>query len=104
MRSQSMGNREDVRWVSFANNNGQGLKITAKDRFGFSAMHYSDEDIWNALNDFALKSIRKPEIYVNLDCKQQGLGNASCGPIPLDKYMIPVNTPQHYSFRIQPLK
>lgn len=104
MRSQSMGNREDVRWVSFVNNNGQGLKITAKDRLGFSAMHYSDEDIWNALNDFALKSIRKPEIYVNLDCKQQGLGNASCGPIPLDKYMILVNTPQHYSFRIQPLK
>lgn len=104
MRSQSMGNREDIRWVSFINNEGKGLKISVKDRASFSAMHYPDKDIWEALNHFALKGIRKPEIYINLDCKQQGLGNASCGPLPLQEYMIPVNTPVGYSFRIEAVK
>jgi len=102
MRSQSMGNREDIRWVTFTDQNGKGIKIASKDKLSFSAMHYSDKDIWDAMNDFALKNVRKPEIYVNLDCNQQGLGNAACGPLPLDKYMIPVNVPQHYSFRIEP--
>ena len=48
--------------------------------------------------------IRKPEVYVNLDCIQQGLGNASCGPLPLDEYMIPVNQPLSYSFRLEMIK
>ncbi|MDR0505747.1 MAG: DUF4981 domain-containing protein [Dysgonamonadaceae bacterium] len=101
MRPQSMGNREDVRWISFTNEAGKGVKITAIDKLGFSAMHYSDRQIWETANDFALKSAQQPEIYVNLDCWQQGLGNASCGDIPLEQYMIPVNSPQSYSFRIE---
>lgn len=32
---------------------------------------------------------------------QQGLGNATCGDIPLPKYMIPENRPVSYSFRIE---
>lgn len=104
IRTQNMGNREDIRWVSFSDNAGHGFKITAKERLGFSALHYSDRELWEALNDFRLKDTARPEIYINLDCKQQGLGNASCGPLPLEKYMIPVNIPQHYSFRIEPLK
>lgn len=104
VRSQSMGNREDVRWVSFTNNKGQGLKISVKDKASFSALHYSDKDLWEAENQFNLKNIRKPEIYINLDCRQQGLGNASCGPLPLDEYMIPVNVPVSYSFRIESIR
>ena len=69
----------------------------------YSALHFSDEDIWNALHDFDLDMVRKPEIYVNIDCVQQGLGNASCGPLPLTQYMIPANVPLSYSFRIEPL-
>jgi beta-galactosidase len=104
VRSQSMGNREEVRWITFTDNNHQGLKITAKDRLSFSALHFPDKDIWNAKHDFELDKIRKPEIYVNLDCVQQGLGNASCGPLPLAQYMIPVNVPVSYSFRIERVK
>jgi beta-galactosidase len=100
-RTQSMGNREEVRWVSFTNAQGDGLKISVKDRASFSALHYSDREAWEANNPFTLEKIRKPEIYINLDCRQQGLGNASCGPPPLDKYMIPVNTPVSYAFRIE---
>ncbi|MBF0576977.1 glycoside hydrolase family 2 TIM barrel-domain containing protein [Dysgonomonas sp. GY617] len=104
VRSQSMGNREGVRWVEITNQNEQGLRISSKDRLGFSALHFTDQTLWDAVHDFKLNELRKPEVYLNLDCVQQGLGNASCGPLPLPEYMIPANSLQGYSFRIQSLK
>jgi len=104
LRSQSMGNREDIRWIEITNNNSQGLKITSKDNMAFSALHFTDQAVWEATHDFNLEKIRKPEIYLNLDCIQQGLGNATCGPNPLQKYMIPENKPLSYSFRIEKIK
>jgi beta-galactosidase len=102
VRSQSMGNREDIRWITFTDTNKQGIKITSKDKLSFSALHFSDKELWEARHDFELENIRKPEIYVNLDCIQSGLGNASCGPLTLQQYLIPENVPQTYSFRIEP--
>lgn len=104
VRPQTMGNREDIRWATFTNSSKQGLKITAKSKVSFSALNFHDKDSWEAKHDFQLDTIRKQEIYLNIDCIQQGLGNASCGPLPLDEYMIPVNTPVGYSFRIEAVK
>lgn len=104
VRAQSMGSREDVRWLTISDKNNRGLKITSKDQLSFSALHFSDKDLWEAKHDFELDNIRKPEVYLNLDCIQQGLGNASCGPRPLPQYMIPVNQPVGYSFRIEPIR
>ncbi len=104
VRSQSMGNREEVRWVTLTDANGKGLKVTSRDALNFSALHFTDNDLWQAAHDYKLDEIRKPEIYFSLDAVQQGLGNASCGPRPLPEYMIPVNTPVRYSFRMEPIK
>ena len=104
VRAQSMGNREGVRWLTVTNSNNQGLKISSKDRLNFSALHFTDQTLWDAVHDFKLDSLRKPEVYLSLDCLQQGLGNASCGPLPLEKYMIPVNETLSYSFRIEKAK
>lgn len=104
VRAQSMGSREDVRWLTISDKNNRGLKITSKDQLSFSALHFSDKDLWEAKHDFELDNIRKSEVYLNLDCIQQGLGNASCGPRPLPLYMIPVNQPIGYSFRIEPIR
>jgi beta-galactosidase len=103
VRAQSMGNREDIRRVSFTNANGQGVKISTSGKLNFSALHFADSALWNARHDYELDNIRRPEVYVSLDCIQQGVGNASCGPPPLKEYMIPENTPLRYSFRIEPL-
>lgn len=104
VRAQSMGNREGVRWLTVTNSNNQGLKISSKDRLNFSALHFTDQTLWDAVHDFKLDSLRKPEVYLSLDCLQQGLGNASCGPLPLEKYMIPINETLSYSFRIEKAK
>lgn len=103
VRAQSMGNREDARWVELCDDQGKGLRITSKDRLNFSALHFTDSEAWQARHDYALDDVRKPEIYLSLDCIQEGLGNASCGPLPLPQYMIPENQPQAYSFIIEPV-
>ena len=104
IRAQSLGNREDIRWVELTNSQNKGLKVTAKNHMSFSALHFTDKDIWEAKHDFEIKNIRKEQIYLNIDCIQQGLGNATCGPNPLAEYMIPENQSLGYSFRIQPIK
>jgi len=103
VRAQSMGNREGIRWIVLKNKDNSGLKITSKDQMNFSALHFTDQDLWNAGHDFALDNLRRPEVYLNLDCIQQGLGNASCGPLPLKEYMIPENIPLNFSFRMEPV-
>lgn len=103
VRAQSMGYRDDVRWVTLTDPSNRGLKVTSKNNLGFSALHFSDKALWEARHDFELDNIRKPEVYLSLDCVQQGLGNASCGPLPLPEYMIPENQPLSYSFRIEPV-
>lgn len=103
VRSQSMGNHEDTRWVSITNAAGGGLKIIAKNNLSFSILHYSDETLWKAKHEFALPGFKKSFTYLSLDRIQQGLGNASCGPLPLKKYMIPEGKALKFTFRIIPL-
>ncbi|MFV0469679.1 MAG: glycoside hydrolase family 2 TIM barrel-domain containing protein [Dysgonomonas sp.] len=104
VRLQSMGNREDIRWFTITDKNNKGLKITSKNKMSFSALHFTDAEAWKGTHDFNLEKIRKPEIYLNIDCLQQGLGNSTCGPMPLPKYMIPENQPLNLSFRIENMK
>ncbi len=104
VRAQSMGNREDIRWFTLTDDKGKGLKISSKDRLSFSALHFTDNELWQAKHDFMLDEIRKPEIYLNLDCLQEGVGNASCGPVTLPEYMIPNGQNICYSFRVEAVK
>lgn len=101
VRSQTMGNRDDVRWVKLANQ-GNGIKITSKDKLNFSALHFTDQDLWNVQYGHDIDNVRRAEVVLNLDCIQRGLGNASCGPGPRPHYEIAKDKTYNYSFRIEP--
>ena len=100
----SVKETKSIRWIEISNSMSKALKIISKDKLSFSALHFTDEAVWNATHDFNLEKIREPQVYLNLDCIQQGLGNATCGPNPLPKYMIPENQPLSFSFRLQPIE
>lgn len=101
VRAQSMGNREDARWFEITDGSGSGLRMELlSGGMSFSVMHYTDADLWNIAHDYRLPEIRRDETIVNIDVIQQGLGNATCGPAPLDEYMIPEDRPLEYSFRL----
>jgi beta-galactosidase len=104
VRLQSMANHEDTRWLKLMDNQGKGIKITSKDKLNFTALHFTDNQLWAAKYSFKLDSLRKPETYLSLDCIQRGIGNASCGPGPRPQFEIPVNIPMTYSFRIETIR
>ncbi|MGN1265236.1 MAG: glycoside hydrolase family 2 TIM barrel-domain containing protein [Muribaculaceae bacterium] len=89
VRSQSMGNREDVRWVSLTDNGGCGVKFTADRSFGFTALHFTDYALWNKMrHTHECASQRLSEVVLCIDAMQRGIGNQSCGPGPMQKYEV----------------
>jgi beta-galactosidase len=98
-RPQSMGNREDVRWLKLTDQNNKGIMIVAEGRLSFTALHYTEPEIGYAKHPYELK--KHKETFLSLDYAQWGIGNASCGPLPLPQYYIPFK-PASLSFYIQP--
>jgi beta-galactosidase len=101
VRAQSMGNRDDVRWLSLTNQDKQGIKVISKDHMNFSALHFTDQELWGLTYGHDKDNIRRAEVILSLDCIQRGIGNGSCGPGPRPQYEIQNNKDYSYSFRIE---
>ena len=100
----SMGERWGVNWLTLTDKQGQGLRVRLlAGNLGFSALHYSDEEMWQVKYHHQLKSIYRPEVVLHLDAAMRGLGNASCGPGPLQKYELTEKS-YSYTFVIEPVK
>ena len=102
-KPQSMGERCDVKWVTFTDDKGEGVRFRTDGTFDFSALHYTDEDLWQTKYLHELSKIHRPEIILHLDAAMRGLGNASCGPGPLPKYELKEKS-YSYGFVIEPIK
>lgn len=103
VRSESMGNRGDIRWVTLTDKANRGIRIVSEGPLAFSALHATEKDLCNTIShthDFDL--IRRAETILSLDCIQRGLGNASCGPQPRPEFLIEKNKTYSYAFRIEP--
>ena len=83
---QENGNKTDVRWVKMANREGLGLQISSSKTFETSARHYSQENLTVATHTYELKAEDKVFWYV--DFQQNGLGGNSCGPRPMEPYLL----------------
>jgi len=80
---QEYGNMTNVRWVQMLNSGKQGWTAKSDRAFETSARPYTDKNLTEARHTFDLE--RTGEVYWNLDYKQCGVGNASCGtasPVP----------------------
>ena len=92
---QENGNRCDVRNMKIHNQDGIELIFIGKDSFNFSARRCSLENLTEAKHTYDIKM--EDLTYLYIDKKQCGLGSASCGPGPLEEYLIkPV--PTNFSF------
>ena len=95
---QENGNKSDVRWATLTDEDGYGLRIAGDALLNLSAHHFSAEDLTHAMHTYEL--IPRPEITLNVDVAQCGLGNASCGPGVLPQYML-VPQPTRFSVFLQ---
>lgn len=97
VKPQSGGDRA-VYEVALTNSEGKGMVVSSDRLFFFSANRYTDKDLMDSRHEWELKA--RPYLYLHLDAAQRGLGNASCGPGPMEKYTIP-QQPISYKLRMK---
>ncbi len=97
---QENGNRSDVTWATLNRENGTGLKVHGNQPFNFSAHRYTTDDLDRARHPFELTP--RDFVTLNLDMAQNGIGTASCGPGPLEQYLLKPE-PFRFSLRLQPV-
>ncbi len=96
---QENGNKSDVHWAAFSTLQGAGLLAIGLPTFNFSAHYFTTEDFDRAKHTHEL--IRKPFITLNLDAALGGLGSNSCGPRPMEQYLLqPVD--RNFQIRLCP--
>ncbi|MBK5203409.1 MAG: hypothetical protein JJE45_06795, partial [Prolixibacteraceae bacterium] len=75
-----------VRWVTVTNHNGTGMMVAGNPVFDFSALHYTPEDLDKANHPYELT--KRSETILSIDMEHCGLGGGSCGPGPMDQYLL----------------
>ena len=106
-RPQDNGYKTDVRWVEFYQPGGRGIRFESDKPMFMQALHYEAMDMNlsrnNAFEFTRVNPIREQrDIFLNLDVRQCGLGQASCGPIPLEKYQFDPTEQLEWELRISP--
>jgi len=83
---QEHGNKTDVRWIELEEPGHASVRFWGDRYFEASASHFTSHDLfkWTHTTDV----VARPEVIVNLDYAQRGLGTASCGPDTLPQYQI----------------
>jgi beta-galactosidase len=99
-KPQENGNKTDVRWMAITNRQGVGLLAVGMPFLSAAVRHYTHDDMWNAKHTYEMT--RRPEVYVNLDFKQMGVGgDDSWGALAHEPYQLPAKA-YSYQFRLRP--
>jgi beta-galactosidase len=84
------GNHEEVRWVKFNGNNTPNLLVKANEHhMQFTALPHTDEQMFPVEYKIDLPP-SKATVFC-LSTKTLGVGSASCGPRPLEKFQVWAN-------------
>ncbi|HOX39676.1 MAG TPA: glycoside hydrolase family 2 TIM barrel-domain containing protein [Candidatus Brocadiia bacterium] len=100
IRPQENGNRDDARWLCLTGEKGPGLLVAARKTMRFSALHYTAQELDRAAHPYELRAL--PETVLCIDHAQHGLGGASCGPQPMEKYRLRPK-PMTFGYILAPL-
>ncbi|HLR61593.1 MAG TPA: glycoside hydrolase family 2 TIM barrel-domain containing protein [Lentibacillus sp.] len=99
---QETGNKTDVRWVTFTNEDGTGLMATGLPLMEFNALHYTEKDLEEAAHPYELD--KKDDIHVNLNYHQMGLGgDNSWGARPHPEFTMQAEKSYTSSYRLSPI-
>lgn len=97
IRPQECGNHINVNYLKISDKS-NFVEFTGENKFEFSALHYTVEELDNAAHTFELTESDSTEVLICY--KNRGIGSHSCGPELLDKYRI-TDTNIDFKFNIQ---
>ena len=109
VRPQMNGGKCGVRWAEFTNAEGRGVRFSGDEPLFLTALHYTWEDLEfsrhrNGQKRFRTPLVARPEVCVDLDVRQTGLGGASCGPQPMAKYLFDPAAKVEWTIRMKAVK
>ena len=97
VRPQTSGDRQDLRWITFFNGEGKGIRVETEGQVNLTVDNYTDEYKHQYLHQWNMDASDK--VYANFDYAQLGIGNGSCGAGVLDKYKLPTSGTYGYKLR-----
>lgn len=103
IRPQENGNRSEVRWVQFTNDEGNGLRIEAATTLNVTAHNYKPAQLEAAKHTIDLPATAT--ITIQIDDQQMGVGGDDTWSMrarPHSEHLIPAVEYQ-YSFTIKPI-
>lgn len=96
VRPSENGYHTDVRYVTFTDEDGKGIRFSAPKYIGFGAQYYSTDDYDASKKDHVRRNMhpndlrKRDRIFVNIDHRQRGVGGTdSWGSAPLTNYILP---------------
>ena len=98
---QETAGKGEVRWAALTNDRGVGLIAVAGPLMHVTASRYSARDLTAASHTCDL--VERDAVVLSLDYGINGLGSASCGPKPLDKYLLKPIGDISFSLRLRPI-
>lgn len=106
VRPQDCGFKTGVRWVELSDSSGRGLHIDGSEPFFVQALHNTWEDLEFSRHRSQQQRMwsgrrARPEVWLNLDVRQTGLGGASCGPRPEKQYLFAIE-PMKWTVHFRP--
>lgn len=85
-RPQSCGNRTDVRWALLQNDKKNGVLFVPQVPMSITALHCTEQSLEKAEHPTEIEWT--DNVVFSIDAKHSGLGGASCGPNPLQQYVV----------------
>lgn len=92
---QENGNKYDVRWVSLTDGGGFGMTVSGNQPVEANVRRYTTMELAEAIHPYDLTPIDGSILHINY--KMAPLGNESCGPRPLEEYVL---YPEHWNFTL----
>ena len=109
VRPQDNGYKTDVRFVRFFDRAGKGVEFSASVPLFLQALHFGWEDLeyarsWIGERRRYQPLVPRPEVCLNLDVRQLGLGGASCGPVPQPQNDYKAKDVERWTLKIAPFE
>jgi beta-galactosidase len=97
---QEHGHRSEARRLALTGEDGFGLAVEGRPTIGFSASHFTADDLYAARHTCDLEP--RAEVVLSLDHAQRGLGTASCGPDTGLRYRL-AESAYRFSYLLRPV-
>ena len=95
------GGKEDVRWLTLTNLEGNGLMVIGLDKIHIDALHYSIQNLASAGHSYDLTP--QPEIFLHLDGWHMGVGgDDGWGSSVYPEFLIQPGK-YHFGLRLRPI-